>query len=578
LNKELFINEVLINEAINTVFQPIISLDTGQVYGYEALSRLAIPTSGITTEGLFQIAHQHNRLWGLEKLCRVKALENASIQSLQSILFLNVDPSTLHDPKFRSGFTVERMKEYGISASSIVIELTEQRSIIDMASFVATIQHYQDQGFQIAIDDFGSGYSGLNRVCELNPGFLKIDMNLIRDIHKDRLKRAAVNSTVEFCQKSGIQVIAEGIECEEELKTVIQLGVDFAQRYYLCRPTPVLSTLRSECVQQIIDYSKRTQLQYQRSVFNSIGELGSKSPTTQCGSPSLPIYHLMNDNTELSEYFVLNEQKHVCGILTRHHVSEKFGGQYGFILSRRMNAGELMLTDVLTVDEKTPIEQVSKLAMQRNLARVYDSIAVTRQGKYLSTVSVRDLLLSSIHLQLQRATDVNPLTGLPGNHEIQTVIESVFLDNNPWSIIYLDLDNFKAYNDAFGFPNGDAMLKALADSMRQCVDDEDFLGHIGGDDFVIVTRYHDVSLLCERIQQVFFRVAEPLYPSQDWDNGYFTSQDRNGFKQKFGIASLSIAVVTNRTTTPTTVEALSILIAQTKKESKMRQGGAIVIK
>jgi hypothetical protein len=73
-------------------------------------------------------------------------------------------------------------------------------------------------------------------------------------------------------------------------------------------------------------------------------------------------------------------------------------------------------------------------------------------------------------------------------------------------------------------------------------------------------------------------VAEPLYPSQDWENGFFTSQDRNGFKQKFGIASLSIAVVTNRTTTPTTIEALSILIAQTKKESKMRQGGAIVIK
>ncbi len=578
MNKELFINEVLQNEAINTVFQPIISLENGQVLGYEALSRLSIPTSGITTETLFQIAHQQNRLWELEKLCRAKALENASLQSLQSILFLNVDASTLHDPKFRSGFTVKKLREYGIIANRIVIELTEQRAIIDMASFVSTVQHYQAQGFQIAIDDFGSGYSGLNRVCELNPGFLKIDMNLIRDIHKDRLKRAAVSSTVEFCHKSSIQVIAEGIECEEELKAVIQLGVDFAQGYHLCRPSPAFSVLRSDCVQQIIDLSQRTQLHYQRSVFSSIGDLGTKSQTAQYDSPSLPLFDLMKSNSELSEYFVLNEQEHICGILPRQHIFEKFGGQYGFILSKRMNAGDIMVTDVLTVDEKTPVEQVSKIAMQRTLDRVYDSIAVTRQGKYLCTVSVRELLLISIHLQLQRATDVNPLTCLPGNHEIQKVIESVFLNTNPWSIIYLDLDNFKAYNDAFGFPNGDSMLKALADSMRHNVNDDDFLGHIGGDDFVIITSYHDVTRLCESIQQEFFRMAEPLYPSKDWENGFFTSQDRNGFKQDFPLASLSIAVVTNRITTPTTIDALSILIAQTKKESKMRQGGAIVIK
>jgi EAL domain-containing protein (putative c-di-GMP-specific phosphodiesterase class I)/GGDEF domain-containing protein len=577
MNNELFFNEILTNEAISTVFQPIISLENGIVFGYEALSRISIPTSGITTEELFQIAHQQNRLWDLEKLCRTKALENASIQSMHSILFINVDASTLQDPKFRSGFTVEKIIEYGISASSIVIELTEQRAIMDMSSFVSTVQHYQGQGFQIAIDDFGSGYSGLNRVCELAPSFLKIDINLIRDIHKDRLKRAAVNSTVEFCRKSGIQVIAEGIECEEELKTVIQLGVDFAQGYYLCRPSHQLSTLRSECIKQIVNLSKRTQLQYQRTVFCSIGDLGTKSQTAQYHSPSLPLFDLMKANLELSEYFVLDEQSRVCGILTRHHIFEKFGGQYGFILSKRMNAGDIMIAEVLTVDEKTPVEHVSKIAMQRSLSRVYDSIAVTRQGKYHSTVSVRELLLISIHLQLQRATDVNPLTGLPGNHEIQNMIESVFLEKSPWAIIYLDLDNFKAYNDAFGFTNGDSMLKALADSMRHCVEDDDFLGHIGGDDFVIITSYHDVTWLCESIQQEFFRMAKPLYPSKDWENGFFTSQDRNGFKQDFPIASLSIAVVTNRITTPTTIDELSILIAQAKKESKMRQGGAIVI-
>ncbi|MGD9676933.1 MAG: GGDEF domain-containing protein [Vulcanibacillus sp.] len=577
MQKEDFFSNILLDSSISTVFQPIVSLETGIIFGYEALSRISVPSCYINIEELFQIARRQDRLWDLEKLCLMKALQNAAAQSLDCLLFLNLDTNIIHDPKFSAGFTVEKLQEYGINADSVVIELTEQSAISDMSSFVSSVQHYQTQGLKIAIDDFGNGYSGLNRACSLSPKFLKINLDLVHEIHKDTIKQSAVGSIVDFCRQTGIQVIAEGIENEEDLKTVIQLGVDFGQGFYLGLPNSIFQDIAFDCKKQIREFFNGTRLQSRQSVFGRVGDIGKTGATALKSSPSLPLYEKLKLNPELSEFFILDELEQVCGILTRQQIFEKFGGEFGYILSQRMNVTAMMLKEVLAVDEQMPIDKVSEIAMQRSAERVYDSIAITRNGKYFNTVTVRELLLTSIQLQVQRASDANPLTGFPGNHEIQRVIETTFRLHEPWAIIYLDLDNFKAYNDAYCFANGDAMLKTLADTMRRCAGESDFLGHIGGDDFVIISHSHEVTELCKNIAQDFHSAIETLYSTSDWEQGFIVSTDRNGFSQNYGIASLSISVVTNKTQNPQTMEELSALIAQNKKESKQRQGDSIVI-
>lgn len=576
MEKGQVLTEVLYNGSIHTVFQPIVSLETGAVFGYEALSRISIPACEVGIEELYQIAHHQDRLWELEMLCRKKALQNAASGPRRGLLFLNVDANIIHDPKFRAGFTVETLREYGIGADNVVIELTEKSAISDIDSFISSVSHYKSQGFQIAIDDFGSGYSGLNRVCALLPKFLKIDINLVRNIHKDALKRSAVCATVEFCRQAGIQVVAEGIETEEELKAIIQLGVNFGQGYYLCRPHQAFQVISPDCEQNIREQNK-ARLLFLPSAFGRVGELGAVGATTSQTSPSLPIYEKLKQSPTLTEYFVLDEEERVCGILPRQHVFEKFGGQYGYNLSRKIEAGAMMLPEVLAVDEQMPIEKVSELAMQRSADRVYDSIAVTRGGKYFNTVTVRELLLTSIQLQMQRATNINPLTGLPGNREIQLVINGVFRQEGPWAIIYLDIDNFKAYNDAYGFVNGDAMLKTTADVLRRCAGADEFLGHIGGDDFVLITRTQAVAELCSSIVREFHSAIRALYSPADWEQGYIISKDRNGFTRNFAIASLSVAVVTNSVQHIETMDELSLVIAHTKKKAKQTKGDAVIV-
>lgn len=246
---ELLIEEIIKEERISPVYQPIVSLSTGEIFGYEALSRFDLQrneSDTVSTRDIFQTAYQNGQLWDLERLCRKKALEGARHISHGLKLFLNVSPNVIHDNQFRSGFTNKYLNKYGISATDVVFELTEHMAIENMDSFKSVLNHYRRQGYETALDDVGAGESGLNTLLALNPTYLKLDMEIIRDIEKHHNKRSLVKAFVQFANTSNTILIAEGIETEKELAVLIELGVDYGQGFYLGRPEPQLSPLRAD--------------------------------------------------------------------------------------------------------------------------------------------------------------------------------------------------------------------------------------------------------------------------------------------------------------------------------------------
>ena len=118
---------------------------------------------------------------------------------------------------------------YHFNPDNIIFEVTEKNAVDDMNGFKETVRHYKSQGYTIAIDDAGSCYSGLNLICDIVPHYLKLDMSLIHNIHKETIKFAMVKSMAEFANLTNIRLIAEGIECEEELKVLLKLGVTYGQ-------------------------------------------------------------------------------------------------------------------------------------------------------------------------------------------------------------------------------------------------------------------------------------------------------------------------------------------------------------
>jgi hypothetical protein len=146
------LNRIIENSDIRIVFQPIISLRDGAILGYEALSRGPAGSPLENPDTLFGVAAESGKLWELEQLCRTKALEAAYTNNLTIKLFLNVNPSVIHDVKFKNGFTREYLLEYNIDPSNIFFEISEKNAVENLSGFIMTIEHYKNQNYKIAVD------------------------------------------------------------------------------------------------------------------------------------------------------------------------------------------------------------------------------------------------------------------------------------------------------------------------------------------------------------------------------------------------------------------------------------------
>ena len=267
-------NDIIEKKRIKPVFQPIVSLIDGKIIGYEALSRIVEPQEIISSEELFNLACLYGKIWELEQLCRSRILEK--YHSLGSNnnggkIFLNVNPMVIHDKEFRIGFTSQCLKQYNLDSNDIVFEVTERSAVEDMRGFKDTIRHYKSQEYEIAIDDAGACYSGLNLICDIVPHYIKLDIALIHDIHKEPVKYAMVKSLVEFANLTNIQLIAEGIESKDELKTLIKLGVHNGQGYFLRKPGEEFGEIEKKAM-EVIQKCNKKKVARERVQNSDIGE------------------------------------------------------------------------------------------------------------------------------------------------------------------------------------------------------------------------------------------------------------------------------------------------------------------
>ncbi len=372
--KEKQFMKIVRDGLVMPVYQPIISLQSGEVFGYEALSRITLEDCLLNPEKFFIMSQRMGCLWKTEELCRKKSLKGAIDKPDGIKLFLNVDPNVMEDPQFRKGVTCCCLKKYNIRPDDIVFEITEKNSIENEKIFCDVIQHYRSQNFEIAIDDFGNGYAGMNRICALHPLYIKIDIQIVRDIDKDNFKRSLVESMVQFCNKSGIYLIAEGIETRDELKTLIRLGVHFGQGYYLSKPMPKMKKIPPMIKEYIANRSVCMEEKGKvSSLDEKIGNICTRKEVVRLEQSAKKIYSIIQERTEIIEVAVVNDKEEAVGLLTRTVLQEAFGGLYGYNLSMKKNVCELMKKDALIVDCNESVEKVSKIVLQREPDSLYDA-------------------------------------------------------------------------------------------------------------------------------------------------------------------------------------------------------------
>ncbi len=228
---------VLRAEALRAVYQPVIDVLEKRVVGYEALIR--VPDNSFEgPDQLFQAAYENDSVWKLDRLCRERAIRGAQGLKEDELLFLNLEPDSIHDPALRSETTFALLRDMGLKPAQVVLEMTEHSAVRDFAALRQLLNYLQFHGFRLAVDDVGSGYSGLKSIAEIKPDFIKIDMALIRDIHQHPIKQDLTGTIARFSTNSGITLIAEGVETVEELRCLQALGVRYAQGFLFARPGP----------------------------------------------------------------------------------------------------------------------------------------------------------------------------------------------------------------------------------------------------------------------------------------------------------------------------------------------------
>jgi len=220
---------------VRSVYQPVVDIVGRRVIGFEALTRVG---SGRfeNIEMLFKAAEANDALWSLERLCRRKALEGIPRLGVDQLLFLNVVPDSIHDPQLIGPPFLEALAEAGLAPGQVVLELTEHSAVKDFVAFRRTLERFRTLGFRLAMDDVGSGYSGLQAIAEIAPDFIKADMNLVRGLHQSPIKRALIDTIRRFSDSTGITLVAEGVESPEEVAALIAVGVRCAQGFLFARP------------------------------------------------------------------------------------------------------------------------------------------------------------------------------------------------------------------------------------------------------------------------------------------------------------------------------------------------------
>ncbi|AEJ38860.1 diguanylate cyclase/phosphodiesterase [Sulfobacillus acidophilus TPY] len=228
--------------SLHIVFQPLFHLPSGHVFGWEALSRPQIADQPLGIAELLESATYHHELSAFDRRAIWEALHQARARGLSAKfrLFVNIFPETLYHPDW----VIHAVHHAGLSPEQIVLELSERESLPE-GHLDQLLAPFRAQGMAVALDDFGAGYSGLNRLVEMHPEYAKIDITLVRHIDSDHVKHALVESTVRFSAETGhIQLLAEGIEREAELLVLHDMGITLGQGYLLGKPEPVLSRPR----------------------------------------------------------------------------------------------------------------------------------------------------------------------------------------------------------------------------------------------------------------------------------------------------------------------------------------------
>jgi diguanylate cyclase (GGDEF)-like protein len=567
---------------IETAFQPIVEAATGAVFGYESLMRGFDRLGFRSPLDLLDRAHEAGQLLALEHMVNSRAIAAFAAQPdfRSRTLFVNLDSRLVPQGADLVERLVGHLTRAGIPASSICFEISERFDNDTLPEFSALVRKLRLAGFKLAIDDFGVGHNGLKLLCDHPVDYLKIDRHFVSGMEADARKRHLVRNTVNAAHVLGTRVIAEGVETEAEFVACREAGCDLVQGWFVSRPVTDFSALGPV-------YAQVARAGGTRRASSTLDSILIRREIEQVAvlreSESLEtVFEFFRRDPKRTFFPVLNANDEPRGILQEYHVKELSYHPFGrdLIKNRLYQKGLAhFVTAAPIADLDTPAEQLLDIftGMGGN-----ECVILTENLRYAGILSASSLIKIINEKRLKTAEDQNPLTGLPGNRAIRDYLQDKALDGDQTRCLcYFDFDNFKPFNDRYGFHKGDLALSLFASLLRRDFVGEDvFVGHVGGDDFfagVSGRPAGEVRDVLERLLADFSREVRALYSPEDRLAGEIRGRDRAGRETRFPLMRCSaVVLVVPEGEVIGEAGQISTRIAALKTEAKESDGGLVL--
>jgi len=529
-------------------YQPVVDLSHSRIYGHESLIRGPADTALHFPDALFAEARRQGLHPQLELASFRAGAQGFQDNDAAGKLFLNLSGSALihYWTLWGDDMPLRLLKDCTLPPSSIIVELTEQDPLSDhMGELGSAFACLRERGMRIALDDYGVGNSNLQLWSEMQPDLVKIDRYFFEGIGQSDRKQNMVRAILKVAQHLGTAIVAEGIETAEDLAVVRELDIRYAQGWFLGRPEETLLTELTAPLRDSLRVRSPAPLS-QRSAGGTAASLRVEAPAALLNQHTNDdVHRLFIEHKNMHAVAVVDGDNRPVGIINRRDFSEHYAQRYTRELFGRDACSTFMNGEPVLVDLNVSIDQLSHVLISEDQRYLMDGLIITRDGRYDGLATGETLVRSVTEMRIEAARYANPLTSLPGNIPISRHIATLLEDAADFTICYGDLNNFKPFNDVYGYWRGDDMIMLTAEVVkRHCDPLRDFVGHVGGDDFVVLFRSLDWVQRVQRIIAEFNEQAMDLYDDQGRHNGGIEAEDRYGVPRFFPFVTLGVGALT----------------------------------
>lgn len=567
---------------LEPALQPIVEASTGTIFGYESLMRGFDRIGFQSPPELLDYMQNEGQLLTLEQMMVSRALGKFSglKDHVVGTLFINLDVRLIaHGEEFLDHL-LDQLAQAMIAPSSICFELSERFDNTRVPEFNSLMARMRREGFKLAIDDFGVGHGELKLLCDYPVDYLKIDRHFIGGIDQNPRKRHLIKNVVNIAHMLGVKVIAEGIETQAEFLACKEYGVDLVQGWFIAKPTVFTTEIP-------VSFPHLRNLGAMARGGQSLDEILIRQqieclPTVYENDTIDSVFELFRRNPAQAFFPVLNANDEPRGVIAETHLKEYIYQPFG----RDLLKNKFYERTISHFVDRAPIVGINADTheLMTSFANTDGSVCVilTDNMRYVGVVSAASLIKVVNEKQLKIAQEQNPLTALPGNRAITQYIESNCDDGDEARFFcYCDFDNFKPFNDKYGFHVGDMAISLFAALIRRYFFSGDcFLGHVGGDDFFIGVRDwepKEVEEILERLLDDFHEDVLELYSPEDRKAGQIRGHDRYGNEREFPLLRCSIGVlILQKDLILGQTERISAGIASIKQIAKESQDGLVM--